>query len=184
MTRDANVRRVRAAEFRPAAKTSEEAARERKLLVLATEAVDRNAERSEGCRRDVCVGANAIHDRIRRAPRRRGAARDRAHGVPRQAVSAGRRRRFDEDRDSGVEGGRSGLPNVPHGSGRVLQIARARALRRRPEAARSDRSPSSSTSLCVRSTHMDLPCRTGPLRAGYRRVQQRLASTPAATPLT
>ncbi len=48
MTRDANVRRVRAAEFRPAAKTSEEAARERKLLVLATEAVDRNAERSEG----------------------------------------------------------------------------------------------------------------------------------------
>jgi len=54
MTRDAEVWRVRAAQFRRAAKISQEAERERKLLVLAEEAderagaVDRKAERGEG----------------------------------------------------------------------------------------------------------------------------------------
>jgi hypothetical protein len=53
MTRDADVWRVRAAKFRRAAKTAEEAERERKLLVLAAEAddradaVDREVEHSE-----------------------------------------------------------------------------------------------------------------------------------------
>lgn len=54
MTRDADVWRVRAAEFRRIAKTSEEAECERKMLVLAAEAeeradaVNREAELSEG----------------------------------------------------------------------------------------------------------------------------------------
>jgi hypothetical protein len=54
MTGDTDVWRVRAAEFRRIAKTSEEAERERKMLVLAAKAderavaLDREAELSEG----------------------------------------------------------------------------------------------------------------------------------------
>jgi hypothetical protein len=54
MTRDTDVWRVPAAEFRRIAKTSEEAERERKMLVLAAKvdekavALDREAELSEG----------------------------------------------------------------------------------------------------------------------------------------
>jgi hypothetical protein len=54
MTRDTDVWRVRTAEFRCIAKTSEEAERERKMLVLAAKAderavaLDREAELSEG----------------------------------------------------------------------------------------------------------------------------------------